>query len=247
MRVKKDKIDLDYNKTKKFFNHRSGKYSKSNPYIVTMYQDNHPELAIKFDKFEKEKLLPLFNLESNSKVLDLACGVGRWADVASVGVDKYLGVDFSEELIKIASSRVQGNNVSFRTGSATNLPAVLLPDERFNRILIVGLLMYLNDKDVFELTKQLSYYCEPETIICIREPIGISERFTLRDFFSNELNDTYHAIYRTRDELVDIFKQTLLQEGFEIVKEDYLFHDDSLNNRSETAKYYFILKRSSEK
>jgi len=246
MRVMKDKLELDYEKTKVFFSHRSNKYNENNPYSVTMYQDDHPELVLRRDKSEKEKLLPLLQLNSNSKVLDLACGVGRWADATAEYVNSYMGVDFSDELIKIAESRVQGDNISFRTGSATDLPAVLSVDERYNRILIVGLFMYLNDKDVLELSRKLCDYCEPETTICIREPLGIDERLTVRDHFSSKLQDTYHAIYRTRDEIIGILNKTLLQQGFNIAEEGFLFEDQSLNNRKETAQYYFIFRRRAD-
>ena len=246
MRVKKDKINLDYEKTKAFFRNRSEKYNDANPYAATMFQDDHPELVVKRDKYEKDKLYPLLKLNANSKILDLACGIGRWADMAAKVAEKYVGIDFSEELISIANSRNKAPNISFRTGSALELPTVLDSTEKFNRILIVGLFMYLNDEDIFSMLRELSNYCEPDSIICIRDPMGIKERLTVRDHFSNELKDDYHAIYRTRDEVLDILDKTLLQEGFVISEESFLFDDKELNNRIETAQYYFVLERNME-
>ena len=57
------------------------------------------------------------------------------------------------------------------------------------------------------------------------------------------LNDNYNAIYRTRDELVHFFEKELLQKGFQIEQEGFLFQEKGLNNRKETTQYYFILQR----
>lgn len=81
------------------------------------------------------------------------------------------------------------------------------------------------------------------SIVCIREPIAVQDRLTLKNFYSNELEDNYNAIYRTRDELLAFFQETLLCSGFIVKKEHYLFEENSLNNRKETAQYYFILER----
>lgn len=69
---------------------------------------------------------------------------------------------------------------------------------KINRILLVGALMYLNDEDAIQTTKAIESVCKHNTIICIREPIGIEERLTLIEQFSEELEDNYNAIYRTR-------------------------------------------------
>ena len=195
MRVKVIKTDIDYNTTKDFFRKRAKKYNDMNPYSVTMYQDNNPELVHKRNKLEKEKLIRYLNLDKNSKVLDLACGIGRWADATKEVVGSYLGVDFSEEMIKIAKRRNTNPNVSFEVGSAVELDTLFKGSQLFNRILIFGLFMYLNDSDVFRTSYLVEKYCEPETIICIREPIGIESRLTIKDHFSNELNDVYNAVY----------------------------------------------------
>lgn len=113
----------------------------------------------------------------------------------------------------------------------------------YNRILIVGILIYLNDVDMADSLRQIEKVCETKSVICIREPIAIEERLTLKDFFSEELNDYYNAIYRTRDELMVSINEMFLNKGFRIKEEGFLFDDDALNNRKETAQYYYILER----
>lgn len=58
MRVKKQHTDIDYNKTKDFFQHRADKFQKNNPYSVTMYQDNNAELVRERNEHEIKKLIP---------------------------------------------------------------------------------------------------------------------------------------------------------------------------------------------
>ena len=39
---------------------------------------------------------------------------------------------------------------------------------------------------------------------------------------------------------------SLISKGFSIVKEGFLFEEDELNNRKETAQYFFILERRNQ-
>ena len=103
--------------------------------------------------------------------------------------------------------------------------------------------MYVNDSDMVSALEQVVRSCGEHALICIREPIGMAERLTPKEFFSDELKDNYNAIYRTRQELMDFFRETFLKNNFRISEEGFLFEGDTLNNRKETAQYYYILKR----
>lgn len=233
---------IDYHTTQIFFENRATKYNEKNPYSVTMYQDNNPELAMIMNKKEKNILYPKLHLSKNSKVLDIACGIGRWADAITDDIDEYLGVDFSEELINIAKNRNKKTNYNFLVGDLKNIEQITYP-KKYNVILMIGILMYLNDEDLTEILEKISTVCDSNSLICIREPIAIEDRLTLKDFYSNELHDNYNAIYRSREELIHMFEKTLLKKGFKIAEESYLFNDEVLNNRKETSKYFFILKK----
>lgn len=244
-RIKKNIANIDYDQTLNFFNRRADKYKEENPYSVTMYQDNNPILVEERNRAETEKLLPLLRLDAGSKVLDLACGIGRWSDAITVQIEEYCGMDFSENLIALAKKRFHEANRSFCVGSVNHLQGVLAKNQkgRFNRILLIGILMYINDGDLLSVMNQLAEVSEDHTVICIREPLGIDERLTLKGFYSEELKDHYNAIYRTRDELMRMLDDTLIKAGFRITQKGFLFSEDELNNRKETAQYYFILER----
>ena len=71
----------------------------------------------------------------------------------------------------------------------------------------------------------------------------MEERLTLKDYFSDELQDNYNAIYRTQQEMLKFIKDNFVQTGFDITHQDFLFKEDDLNNRKETRQYYYILER----
>ena len=107
MRVNGEKIDIDYEKTRAFFDSREEKYTEEHPYVTTMYQDKQPHLTDARNQAEIDKILPLLELDPNAQILDVGCGVGRWADAIPCNVAGYLGIDFSEGLVQIARSRNQ--------------------------------------------------------------------------------------------------------------------------------------------
>lgn len=248
-RIKSRVEDISYDETLCFFNKRAEKYNETNPYAVTMYQDHNSKLVHERNAREKEIILPFLALDETSKVLDVACGIGRWQDAIEKEIEEYCGVDFSEDLIKIAKTRHRDckKNVDFLVGSATELENVLAENKKgkYNRILMMGILIYLNDMDIGNVFRQISRVSEKDAILCLREPVSIEDRLTLKEFYSEELDDNYNAIYRTRDELMSIFNDTLVPAGFCVEREGWLF-EDSLNNRKETAQYYFVFRRKAE-
>lgn len=244
-RIKKSIAEIDYEHTLHFFNSRADRYREENPYSVTMYQDNNPALVKERNKAEVDKLLPFLQLNSQSKVLDIACGIGRWSDAIATEIQEYCGVDFSERLIELAQQRTHEMNRVFYVGSVTEFETVLIEHHKgqYDRIILMGILMYINDLDLAAIMNQILRTAKEHTVICIREPVGIDERLTLKEFYSEELKDKYDAIYRTRDELLNVFEKTLMAAGFRITQNGFLFDEDALNNRKETAQYYFVLER----
>lgn len=105
MRVKNTVEEISYESTKNFFKKRAEKYKDDNPYAVTMYQDDNKELVEKRNKAEVDRILPLLELNESSRVLDVGCGIGRWAEQIPKNICEYCGVDFSNELIQIARQR----------------------------------------------------------------------------------------------------------------------------------------------
>lgn len=245
-RIKKEVVNIDYGATSQFFNKRAELVDKIGKLSVTMYQDNNPELTKLRDEREKKIITPLLGLSTFSKVIDIGCGVGRWGFYLIDKVESYIGTDFSSGLIEIAQRdaevKYKDKNIIFQVISCTELSEdKLILKPPFSIIIVAGVFSYLNDSDCINLLKTISQLASQKATVYIREPIATEDRLTLHDFYSNELNSNYNAIYRTEKEYLSFFSNTLINEGFNIVNREYLYSED-LENRAETRQKYFILK-----
>ncbi len=82
------------------------------------------------EKFTEKGAAPL------GRVLDVGCGSGVQSFYLGPHATEVVGIDLSEELIKIAQKRCQGyQNVRFHVGDACNLP---FPDQSFDFIISYG-------------------------------------------------------------------------------------------------------------
>ena len=108
--------------------------------------------------------------------------------------------------------------------------------EKYNLIICTGVLMYINDSDIMRILKSFSDI-SPEYIY-IQESISLMEgRLTLNNFESKELKTNYSAIYRTKAEYEEYYRQA----GFRILKTDLLL-DDETGGRKETNAQYWLLR-----
>ena len=196
--------------------------------MTTMYQDKQPHLTDARNQAEIDKILPLLELDPNAQILDVGCGVGRWADAIPCNVAGYLGIDFSEGLVQIARSRNQKSSFIFETMSVCDFGKYFRSHKLkpFNRLIAAGILIYLNDSDVKELFRLFSEILVPGAVVYMREPVGIRERLTLKDFFSEELNHDYHTIYRTAEEYRLMMEENA--PAFSILQSGFLFDSPGL-------------------
>ena len=234
--LKNDNPLINNSNVEDFFKHRANKIKELDYLRAVMYQDNNPQLVLDRNRAEKEKLLPLIPLNKESKILDVGCGTGRWLDHLDKNFKNYHGVDLSIGFIEYAKSRFTQDNISFSVGKAQDLDE----EKKYNILLCMGVIIYLNDEDVIQFFKKANNLMESNSsTLIIREPIALMERLTLVDEYSQDLDQYYNAIYRTKDELIDLFNKYL--PSFEVLKLEKLF-EGSLNNRIETQQYYFILR-----
>ena len=78
-------------KIKIFFKDRANTYDEKQSLKTVIYQDKNPMLAKERDLFEKKKIKDILNVSKNDVILDIGCGIGRWADGMSEKVKKYVG------------------------------------------------------------------------------------------------------------------------------------------------------------
>lgn len=230
-----NKKDINHDSIKEFFNLRANK-KVENLMTITSFQEK--ENLEKRQNEESEIILE--NIEvSGKRIIEIGCGLGRWAEFFQDKCEIYLGIDNAQNLIDLANENYKYENCFFQEMSALKIDINKLKIKPpFDIVFITGLLIYLNDKDIDSLIKQINKLVSKEKQIYIRETVSaMGIRLTLKDYFSEALQAEYNAIYRTPEELLEFFN------GFNNInsmKVDEIY--ESLNKHNETGYKYFILK-----
>jgi cyclopropane fatty-acyl-phospholipid synthase-like methyltransferase len=241
-RIYKERVDLDPAQVRTFFEQRGANIDGTHPLTSVLYQDSNPTLAEARDAFEKQLVLPLLNLRRDSAVLDVGCGIGRWADALVGRVARYHGIDFSAALVAAARERIHQPSFTFQELSAENIHQDMLHvPAGFSHVIIAGVLLYLNEDQLQAALDAVGICCAAGARIYLREPVATSERLTLKQFQSDELKAEYNAIYRTEDELLSQVLAHLQPRGFELAINAPLY-PDHLNNRIETQQRIFVFQ-----
>jgi cyclopropane fatty-acyl-phospholipid synthase-like methyltransferase len=240
-------VDLDYRSTKRFFDKRAERLP--DPYTVrtTTFQDHEPSLAERRDIVEQETIFPLLNVDGRTSVFEIGCGTGRWAWKVLPPAMKYHGVDFSEKLIELGRRRARREGLeercSFQLLDASDIRRDSLQSPPpFDVLIACGILMYLNDRDCYKLLKEITKLCSHRARIYISEAIALEYRLTLVDFYSEELDDHYSAVYRLRHDYDEMFSRIFKSVGFEEVHKQPLY-PPALRKRTETMQYAWVLAR----
>lgn len=229
-----EKEDINSDKVKDFFNNRANKDFESDLSIVLFQDKENSE-----QRHEEEKKVLFDNIDvSSKKVIEIGCGIGRWAEALHDKCDSFLGLDFSEDLIEIANNSNDYDNCKFQVMSATDIKIdELLIEPPFDVIIFSGFLMYINDDDADIIMEEINKIGSENMKIFDMEPVSCLEtRLTLKDFYSEGLESDYNAIYRTEKEYVEIFKK---------LNRDRIFSEDifkDLSDHSETKYMFFIVE-----
>ncbi len=249
-RIYGNNVDINYSNTHEFFEQRGEGKNLKSIYNYVMFQDDNPELVILRDKQEKDKIGSILTWNQGEKVLDVGCGIARWGKyILEKGLD-YYGIDYSNKLLEIARKNLSSYKIEkhLMLGEFQKINEVLGKykiEDSFDKIFINGVLMYINDKDVDLGLQNILGLCSETCEIYIKESMGIKDRMTLKNYYSEDLSQVYSAIYRSIDEYTNIIQNVFGKNGFKIVSRGNIF-DDKLNDRKETVGYYFVLRRINE-
>ena len=244
-RIAGDRLALNKNEIADFFEQRAQKFNAATPLTAILYQDNHPEIAERRDALERERVLPLLAFTGSERVLDIGCGIGRWAAAISDRIATYHGIDASPSLIELAKSYCRRDNAFFHAAGVDDLTDEWLAAYGpFDRVICSGVLIYLDDQQVASLLAAVSRHLAPGAIVYIREPMGLKARLTLSSEWSEELQSRYSAIYRSPDEINAVLSEAFAPPHHEVGRATLLFEQADLNNRAETQQHFCIGKKS---
>lgn len=173
------------------------------------------------------------------RLLDLGAGHLEWATFFSNDFEKIDAVEYSGGMVEIAEARLTEQkikNVSVHHCAAQDFSS----KNRYERVLISGLGIYLLDDEFEKLLRVVEKHTESGAKVIYRDGVAKHQEFKLTNHFSQELNAEYSAIYRTAEVLSAAFDDI----GFELIRYETMFPSDSpLNKREETILMIFEFEK----
>lgn len=144
-------------------------------------------------------------LRKNMRVLELGCGAGRWALRIAPFVNKVVGVDFSEEMIKLAREKQRElglQNVEFCVSAIQDVHS----ETTFDLVYLSGLTQHVTDSQLRQTLGNMQTMLASNGILIDRTSVNTGAR-EVCDYGAG-----YHGIYRTAEEL----KSLLGEFGFHL-------------------------------
>ncbi len=125
-----------------------------------------------------ERLIPY--LKPTSRVLDLGCGLGRFARFLAPHCAKVIGVDPIPGFIRLAArENADLSNVEFRLGTGTNLSGV--PDSSVDFVFSLGVFERLSKATVRTYLSEVSRVLAPDGRACLEFLVSTKPRFVSAD------------------------------------------------------------------
>ncbi len=169
MKKEEDALRADFSHQMKEYWEEQALSSDDPLKIARVQSEDTPEFILKmFTEFEIDMAKFCFDGHSGL-ILDSGCGTGNiFMHALSLCPEsnvKYIGLDFSRNILRKAAARAKGSNAYFFQGSVTTLP---FRDNTFDRIICSGVMTYLAslnevDKSIRECRRVL----KPDGILII--------------------------------------------------------------------------------
>ena len=145
-RIYDEKININYESTKSFWETRAGENVSLKSVLLGV--DKKDDAQERRNKKELEILTSFLKEGSKYKILDIGCGIGRWADNLKNIIENYIGIDYTKPFVDFANNRFSNaKNIHFECMSASDIDLNIIGKD-FNLVLCTGILMYINDKDL---------------------------------------------------------------------------------------------------
>lgn len=99
------------------------------------------------------------DLREDDRLLDLGCGNGALASRFFNLISSYMGVDFSDYLLKIAREFfLPHEQIQYRKADIRDVPSYIQDLESVNKVLCYGCIAYLSKEDVESLLRKLKQH-----------------------------------------------------------------------------------------
>ncbi|MFZ1362809.1 MAG: methyltransferase domain-containing protein [Candidatus Nanopelagicales bacterium] len=232
-------MSIDQTRVKKFWDSRAEKYQELPFESVANLEQDPENLRLKIE-LETEAIAKYTGDVVGKTILDLGAGVGQWSfRFIENGANRVTAVEYSEGLAEIGRVEAEKrgvNSIEFFVSPAEQF----VTDEQFDLVFISGLFVYLNDPQAQVLAEGLASFCSDNSKLVVRDGTGVPNRHEINQAHSEHLDSEYSAVYRTRDEYIDL----MTSNGFKLVKDENVFYEGCpLNKYPETRLrvYEFVL------
>ena len=181
----------------------------------------------KHAKEEEKIIFPFINIDHNSRILDLGCGSGRWGKILALQCKEYIGIDFSDKMLEKARKSANYENVSFICQPSQDY----FVDDKYDLILMIGLITYLNDEDIFKISNNCRKMLSSKGRLIIRN-VTLKDNKVERKVYSCQQSTTmkllnipgYQIIRRSRNEELSFFRDFKLIHEEDIPNTNYRFY-----------------------
>lgn len=196
--------------------------------VVETYFDKTQNLNFSEVSAEREEtvILPIINPLPNKTVLDLGCGNGRYARLLVQKGVVYVGVDLSGKFIQCAQQEY-GKTAQFITGKSEDY----YDNNKYDIILIIGLITYMNDEDIIKLSNNCKKMLSTNGKLIVRS-IALKQNGTKRRTFNYRPSlieklfrkHSYQIIRRNMEDEIELFNQFKLSDYGAIQGTGYTYY-----------------------
>ncbi|MDR2516997.1 MAG: class I SAM-dependent methyltransferase [Spirochaetaceae bacterium] len=240
-RIYGENARIDSESVKTFWNNNAKKDSSLKSVLLGYdFGENSADLHNR----KEARIVLDFTGGGKKTVLDIGCGIGRWAYNLEPIIKAYDGIDFSEEFIKTAGAYFRDrDDIRFYCMPATDIDTTKLR-ETYDIVIATEVSMYINDEDLHKLYGYMDGLTGAGSLLYIQDTTSLLKtRLTLKDFDSKELKTKYNAIYRTRAEYETLFGRFL--PGFTVTENGTdLLLDKNSGARDETNARYWCFRKT---
>jgi len=221
---------LDKEKIKSFWDSRADTYQNLAFESIANLEQDPENLKLKI-QLETEKVADYLGPIAGKTILDLGAGVGQWSfRFIEAGAASVTAVEYSQPLAEIGRTEAAHRNVAdlfFEVSAAEQF----LDGKTYDIVFISGLLVYMNEEQAALLVRNLVEFCHSGTVVLLRDGTGITGRYEINNRMSEHLQSTYSALYRTREEYLELFAK----KGFRLQRDENMFDEGCpLNKYPET-------------
>jgi ubiquinone/menaquinone biosynthesis C-methylase UbiE len=163
-------------------------------------------------KYMKEKFIPYLHL--NYTVCDLACACGDFSFHIADKVKQVDAFDLAEGMINTARNIAQRKNIGNIVFKQADILQTVLPTERYDAFMMLGLLTCIDDPDINSVIKNVHNAMKVNAKLIVKDSLTF-EKSTV---YAYNYNTCYSAYYHTEKTYIDFYENN----GFKLIDSIHL-------------------------